>query len=84
MRCNSQLRFAFSRACEIDMSVLCDYALPRELLNDERIRRNGQFTNFLRRQVVERMRRHYQRNIIDVHVLRREAGVLEERGCDNR
>jgi len=69
---------------EISTRVLLQFALTGELRNDQWIDRTRQFPHLLRCEIVERMRRHYERQGIDLQVLGRKPRGRDEGGRNYR
>src|SRR3954462_8289657 len=65
---------------EADFGVLLQCALSRQLLNDHRISAARELVYFLGRQIVERMRRHEERQLIELQIFRGQPPVRQKRG----
>ena len=69
---------------EIHLRVLGLRALPGQLLNDHRIRTARELADFSGCQIVQRMRRDQQRQIVKLQVFRSQPPVRQKRGRDDR
>jgi hypothetical protein len=58
-------------------------ALPGQLFDYHRIRAAREFAHFFGCQIVERMRRDKQRQIVELQVFRRQTPVRQKRGRNN-
>ena len=63
---------------EIDQRIFRELALPRQLFEHDRVSTARHFTHFVGRQIVQRMRRHEQRQIVELKIFCREMAVSQK------
>ncbi len=69
---------------EIYIHMFRQLVLPRQLLDDDRIRRTREFAYLFGSEIVQRVRSHKQRQVVKLEVLRREMAVCEKSRRDDR
>jgi hypothetical protein len=70
---------AVSRMNEVDVRLLFERPLPRQLPDYDRIGRARELEHFLRRQVIQRMRRDDERQVLELEIPCGQPSVRQER-----
>jgi hypothetical protein len=69
---------------EFGVRVLVETRLAGQLVNHDRIRGSREIAHLFGREVVQWMRCHEERQIVELQILGRQMGVREKRGGDDR